>query len=326
MRIGIFGGDTANRTIDDVVNDARQAEADGFASYWLPQIFGMDAITTLAIVGREVPRLELGTAVVPTYPRHPMMLAQQALTAQAACDGRFVLGIGLSHQIVIENMFGMSFDKPARHMREYLSILAPLVHGHAVEYDGETLHAHGSVAVADAPPCPILLAALAPKMLEMAGAINCADATPPPVLLAALAPRMLELAGGTADGTITWMTGPATLSEHTIPSINAAANAVGKPPPRVCASLPVCVTDDISGARARAADEFAVYGMLPSYRAMLDREGAAGPADVAIVGDAATVSGAVEQLGEIGVTDFAPALFGSRADVGATREVLVGLL
>jgi 5,10-methylenetetrahydromethanopterin reductase len=300
MRIGIFGGDTANRTIDDVVNDARQAEADGFASYWLPQIFGMDAITTLAIVGREVPRLELGTAVVPTYPRHPMMLAQQALTAQAACDGRFVLGIGLSHQIVIENMFGMSFDKPARHMREYLSILAPLVHGHAVEYDGETLHAHGSVAVADAPPCPILLAALAPKMLEMAGAVG--------------------------DGTITWMTGPATLSEHTFPSINAAANAVGKPPPRVCASLPVCVTDDISGARARAADEFAVYGMLPSYRAMLDREGAAGPADVAIVGDAATVSGAVEQLGEIGVTDFAPALFGSRADVGATREVLVGLL
>jgi 5,10-methylenetetrahydromethanopterin reductase len=300
MRIGIFGGDTANRTIDDVVNDARAAETDGFAAYWLPQIFGMDAITTLAIVGREVPRVELGTAVVPTYPRHPMMLAQQALTTQAACDGRFLLGIGLSHQIVIENMFGMSFEKPARHMREYLSILAPLVRGHAVEFDGETLHAHGSVAVADAPPCPILLAALAPKMLELAGTVG--------------------------DGTITWMTGPATLAEHTIPSINAAANAVGKPPPRVCASLPVCVTDDVSGARARAADEFAVYGILPSYRAMLDREGAAGPADVAIVGDAATVKGAVEQLAEIGVTDFAPALFGSRSDRCATREVLVGLL
>jgi 5,10-methylenetetrahydromethanopterin reductase len=300
MRIGIFGGDTANRTIDDVVNDARAAETDGFAAYWLPQIFGMDAITTLAIVGREVPRVELGTAVVPTYPRHPMMLAQQALTTQAACDGRFLLGIGLSHQIVIENMFGMSFEKPARHMREYLSILAPLVRGHAVEFDGETLHAHGSVAVADAPPCPILLAALAPKMLELAGTVG--------------------------DGTITWMTGPATLAEHTIPSVNAAANAVGKPPPRVCASLPVCVTDDVSGARARAAEEFAVYGILPSYRAMLDREGAAGPADVAIVGGAATVKGAVEQLAEIGVTDFAPALFGSRSDRGATREVLVGLL
>ena len=300
MRIGMFGGDTANRTIDDVVNDARQTEADGFASYWLPQIFAMDAISTLAIVGREVPRLELGTAVVPTYPRHPMMLAQQALTTQAACGGRFVLGIGLSHQIVIENMFGLSFEKPARHMREYLSILAPLVHGAPADYDGETLHAHGSVAVADAPPCPILLAALAPKMLELAGAV--------------------------ADGTITWMTGPATLAEHTSPTINAAARAADRSAPRVCASLPVCVTDDASGARDRAAKEFAMYGMLPSYRAMLDREGAAGPADVAIVGDAAAVTGAVEQLAAIGVTDFAPALFGSHADRTATREVLVGLL
>jgi 5,10-methylenetetrahydromethanopterin reductase len=300
MRIGMFGGDTANRTIDDVVADAKQTEADGFASYWLPQIFGMDAISTLAIVGREVPRVELGTAVVPTYPRHPMILAQQALTTQAASGGRFVLGIGLSHQIVIENMFGMSFEKPARHMREYLSILAPLVRTGAADYDGETLRAHGTLNIADALPCPILLAALAPKMLELAGAV--------------------------ADGTITWMTGPATLADHTIPAITAAARAAGRPAPRVCASLPVCVTDDPAAARARAADEFAIYGTLPSYRAMLDREGVAGPADVAIVGDAATVTGAVDHLAEIGVTDFAPALFGSRADRTATREVLAGLL
>jgi F420-dependent oxidoreductase-like protein len=296
----MFGGDTANRTIDDVVADARQAETNGFASYWIPQIFGMDAITTLAIVGREVPRVELGTAVVPTYPRHPMMLAQQALTTQAASGGRFILGIGLSHQVVIEGMFGMSFEKPARHMREYLAILVPLIHGKEAAYDGETLHAHGTVSIANASPCPILLAALAPRMLELAGAV--------------------------ADGTITWMTGPATLADHTIPSINAAASAAGRAAPRVCASLPVCVTDDPSGARARAAEEFAVYGMLPSYRAMLDREGAAGPADVAIVGNPATVKDAVNHLAEIGVTDFAPALFGSRADRLATREVLVDLL
>jgi F420-dependent oxidoreductase-like protein len=296
----MFGGDTANRTIDDVVADARQAETNGFASYWIPQIFGMDAITTLAIVGREVPRVELGTAVVPTYPRHPMMLAQQALTTQAASGGRLILGIGLSHQVVIEGMFGMSFEKPARHMREYLAILVPLIHGEEAAYDGETLHAHGTVSIANASPCPILLAALAPRMLELAGAV--------------------------ADGTITWMTGPATLADHTIPSINAAASAAGRAAPRVCASLPVCVTDDPSGARARAAEEFAVYGMLPSYRAMLDREGAAGPADVAIVGNPATVKDAVNHLAEIGVTDFAPALFGSRADRLATREVLVDLL
>jgi len=301
MRIGMFGGDTANRTIDDVVADARRAESEGFASYWLPQIFGMDAISTLALVGREVPRVELGTAVVPTYPRHPMMLAQQSLTTQAACGGRFVLGIGLSHQIVIENMFGYSFDKPARHMREYLAILAPLIREpREVQFDGDTLHAHGSVNVADAPPCPILLAALAPRMLELAGAV--------------------------ADGTITWMTGPATLAEYTIPAINAAADAAGRAAPRVCASLPVCVTDDVDGARKRAADEFVMYGYLPSYRAMLDREGAAGPADVAIVGDASVVRDAVEHLAGIGVTDFAPALFGARSDRNATRELLASMV
>jgi F420-dependent oxidoreductase-like protein len=294
MRIGIFGGDTANRTIDDVVADARQAEVDGFASYWLPQIFGMDAISTLAIVGREVPRIDLGTAVVPTYPRHPMMLAQQALTTQAASGGRFVLGIGLSHQVVIEGMFGMSFEKPARHMREYLAILAPLVRGEAASFDGQTLSAHGAISVAGATPCPILLAALAPRMLELAGAV--------------------------ADGTITWMTGPATLADHILPSINKAARSAGRPDPRVCASLPVCITTDPSAARERAAKEFAVYNTLPSYRAMLDREGAEGPADVAIVGDTATVTDGINRLGDIGVTDFAPALF------TATREVLVSLL
>jgi F420-dependent oxidoreductase-like protein len=300
MRIGMFGGDTANRTIDAVVAAAKETEAAGFASFWLPQIFGMDAITVLAIVGREVPRLELGTAVVPTYPRHPMMLAQQALTTQAATGGRFVLGIGLSHQLVIEGMFGLSFEKPARHMREYLSILVPLVHGEDAHFAGETLTAHGSVNVADAPPCP--------------------------VLVAALAPRMLELAGTVADGTITWMTGPATLAAHTVPSIAKAARDAGRPEPRVCASLPVCVTADADAARARAAEEYSVYGMLPSYRAMLDREGAAGPADVAIVGDARTVRDAVSRLADIGVTDFAPALFGSRDEARATRDTLAELL
>jgi F420-dependent oxidoreductase-like protein len=300
MRIGMYGGDTANRTIDAVVAAARETEAAGFASFWLPQIFGMDAITLLAVVGRAVPRLELGTSVVPTYPRHPMMLAQQALTTQAATGGRFVLGIGLSHQIVIEGMYGLSFEKPARHMREYLSILVPLVHGEDAQFAGETVSAHGSLNVADAPPCP--------------------------VLVAALAPRMLALAGTVADGTVTWMTGPATLEEHIIPSITKAARDAGRAAPRVCVSLPVCVTDDAGAARARAAEEFSVYGMLPSYRAMLDREGAAGPADVAIVGDAQTVRDAVARLADIGVTDFAPVLFGARDQARATREVLANLL
>src|SRR5437764_8105877 len=134
MRIGIFGGASLSGTIDSIVDAARTVEQQGFSTYWLPQIFGVDALTTLAVVGREVPRIELGTAVVPTYPRHPAMLASQALTTAAASTGRFVLGIGLSHQVVVEGMWGMSYDKPARHMREYLAILLPLLREGNVSY------------------------------------------------------------------------------------------------------------------------------------------------------------------------------------------------
>src|SRR6478609_1740709 len=138
MRIGIFAGDTAGRTIDDVVAEAQAAADDGYASYWIPQIFGMDALTVLAVVGREVPRIELGTAVVPTYPRHPMTLAQQALTVQAIIGNRLALGIGLSHQIVVEGIWGLSFEKPVRHMREYLEVVTSLVRTGQVSFDGET--------------------------------------------------------------------------------------------------------------------------------------------------------------------------------------------
>ncbi len=300
MRIGIFGGDTQGQGIDQIIGAARAAEAQGFASYWLPQIFGLDAITTLAIVGREVPRIELGTAVVPTYPRHPTMLASQALTTAAASGGRFTLGIGLSHQIVVEMMWGLSYDKPARHMREYLSILLPMLRDGNVSFAGETLTANSPLVVTDRQPVP--------------------------VMIAALAPRMLELAGGTADGTITWMTGPNTLGDYIVPNINAAAERAGKPTPRVGASLPVMITNDPDEARTRAATDFAVYGTLPSYRAMLDKEGASGPADVAIVGDEATVGKAVGAIADAGVTDFVAAEFGSSDEQTRTRDFLRTLL
>jgi F420-dependent oxidoreductase-like protein len=300
MRIGIFGGDTAGRSLDDTIAGARAAHEEGFISFWLPQIFGAEALTSLAVVGREVPDIYLGTSVVPTYPRHPMVLAQQALTVQQATGNRFMLGIGLSHQVVIEGMHGMSFDKPARHMREYLSILMPLLRGENVNFEGTTL--------------------------TFRGGINVAGASAPPVLLAALAPRMLELAGSVADGTVTWMTGPATLESYIIPSIRAAAEKAGKREPAVAASLPICVTSDPDGARQRAAKDFEVYGILPSYRAMLDREGAAGPADVAIVGDEATVAKEVQRLADTGITDFAAAQFGSVEEHERTRALLKSLL
>ena len=301
MRIGIFGGEVAGAGgFDDVAASAREAADQGFASFWIPQVFGTDALTTLAIVGREVPGIELGTAVVPTYPRHPMMLAAQALTTQAASGGRLALGIGLSHQIVIEGMYGLSFDKPLRHMREYLQILIPLVHDGSVSFTGETLTSNGS--------------------------LNIPGATPFPILVAALGPKMLELAGTVADGTITWMTGPATLESHTVPAITKAAEEAGCSTPRVCAGLPIAVTDDPAAARERAAKVFSIYDTLPSYKAMLDREGAGGPADVAIVGDETAVRDGIQQLADAGATDLLAVEFAPKDERPRTRELLRSLV
>jgi 5,10-methylenetetrahydromethanopterin reductase len=299
MRIGIFGG-TGKASVDDVVRAAAETERAGFASYTLPQIFGLDALGMLAVIGREVPRIELLTGVVPTYSRHPLTMAQQALTVQAASNGRFALGIGLSHQMVIENMFGLSFAQPVRHMREYLSILVPLLRAGKADVDGETVSTHAALDVPDLPPVPVLVAALGPKMLELAGTV--------------------------ADGTVTWMTGPATLAAHTVPTISAAAERAGRPAPRIATSLPICLTGDPDAARERAAKDFQVYGFLPSYRAMLDREGAAGPADVAIVGDEPTVRSGLARLADAGVTDFVASIFGPRADRDATRALLQSML
>ncbi len=307
MNIGIFGGIAGTGSIDDVVDDVRTAHEQGFLSYWVPQIFGWDALTLLAVVGRETaPQggetgIELGTSVVPTYPRHPAMLAAQALTTQAAAGGRFTLGIGLSHQPVIEHMFGMSFDKPVRHLREYLDILMPLLNGENVSANGETLSANLGLDIPDPQPVP--------------------------VMVAALGPQMLKLAGGRTAGTITWMTGHATIAAHTKPALDDAASTAGNPTARIVCGLPVCVTSDVDGTRERASQVYAIYGQLPSYRAMLDREGAEGPADIAIIGDEDHVIERIRALDAAGVTDFAASEFGTSADDQTrTRDVLRSLL
>jgi F420-dependent oxidoreductase-like protein len=297
MRLGLFFSPSS---FDGFVDDVRDAHERGFASVWTPQVFSFDPLTLLAAAGREVPEIELGTSVVPTYPRHPMTLAAHALTTQAATGNRVQLGIGLSHQVVVENMWGYSFDKPARHMREYLDVLLPLLRGEAVTYEGKTLKAMGGLSIA--------------------------DAAAPPVLLAALAPRMLQLAGAVADGTVTWMVGPRTLADHIVPSITSAAEEAGRPAPRVAVGLPVCVTDDVAKAREAAANIFSVYNNLPSYRAMLDKEGAEGPADVAIVGNEAEVAKAVQTLDDNGATDFAAAIYGDATEEARTRDLLSSLL
>ncbi|HEY6622995.1 MAG TPA: TIGR03564 family F420-dependent LLM class oxidoreductase [Acidimicrobiales bacterium] len=299
MRIGVMID--VGQPIDDVIAQVDGLRTAGLDSVWSSQIFGYDALTLLAVVGREVPDIELGTAVVPTYPRNPVMLAGQALTVQAATGGRLTLGVGLSHEVVIENVFGQSFDRPARHMREFLSILTPLLMGEQVAFTGETLRAatFGGLEV---------------------------EAPAPPVLVAALGPTMLGLAARLASGTVTWMTGPSTIESHIVPVIGSAAAEAGRGEPRIAVGLPVCVTTDIAAAKEKAAVLFAIYGGLPSYRAMLDREEAEGPADVAIVGSEDEVAARVRRLADIGATDFIGAPFGTAEEINASIGALAGLV
>ncbi len=301
MRIGIHGGlsGRADNAFDDLLASARQAHDAGL-SWWVPQLSDVEALGAMAVVGREVPGLPMGTAVVPTWPRHPVVMAMEALTVQAATGGRLVLGIGLSHQMVIESMYGVSWVKPVQHMREYLEVLMPLLHGEGVDHRGEAFRVQ-------------------------AGPVRVPGADPPPVVVAALGPQMLHVAGRLADGTVLWMVGPKTLADHIVPTITETASQAGRTAPRVVVGLPVSVTADVDASRQRAARGFAIYDQLPSYKAMLDREGVSGPADVAIVGDEEVVAAALRQLFDLGATEVAAAIFGSSEERARTIEVLKGL-
>lgn len=304
MHLGIFDATVGSGgTIDEIIASAASAREDGFASWWQPQIFGFETLTLLALVGREVPDIALGTAVVPVQPRHPVTMAAEALTVQAAAGAdRLTLGVGLSHQMVIESMFGLSYAKPARYMGEYLAALMPLLGERSVSVTGESISVSAGLQLPEGIPAPS-------------------------VLVAALGPRMLHLAGTMTDGTVTWMTGPKTLETHIVPSIRSAAAGAGRPEPRVVACLPTCVTDDPDAERARVAKVFEIYGFLPSYRAMLDREGAAGPADVAIVGDEESVRTQIQSLASIGISEFVAVDYSTDAERKArTRSLLQTLL
>lgn len=282
MRIGMMSSAINGGTIDDIVAEARQAKEFGAHTFWSSQIFGHDALTALAVVGREVPGIELGTAVIPTYPRHPWVMAQQALSTTAVINSRgdssLCLGIGLSHRIVVESMWGLSYEKPVRHLREYLSVLMPLLEGKPVKFEGEEY--------------------------RVQGALDARGSSRPSVVVAALGPQMLRVTGALADGTSTWCVGPKVLEELTIPTLRQAAADAGKADPRVVCALPVCVTDDVAASRARASQVFAVYDTLPSYKTMMDREGVDGPGGLAICGTEDEVREQIAHLAAIGVTDF----------------------
>lgn len=290
--------------VDSHVQAAVDAEGDGFDGCWYGQVFGADVLTVIALAGQKTSRIELGTSVVPTYVRHPTIMAQQALTVQAATGGRFTLGLGLSHAPVVQGMWGLSYERPAVHMREYLNVLQPLMTDGMVSFSGEMFRVNAQANV----PTP----------------------APPQVMIAALAPVMLKMAGERTSGTITWMVGPKTLETHILPRLTRAAADAGRPQPRLVVNLPVAVTDDPDTARQRAANLFAVYGALPNYRRMLDIEGAGGPKDLAIVGNEAQVEQQLRNVASAGATEFVassfPADSDAKASLARTRALLKSLI
>lgn len=279
MRIGINGsGLLARPDIPTITSDIVAMEAKGFDSYWLAQTGLVDALTALAVAGEGTSKITLGTAVIPTWPRHPQALAAQALTTQAATGGRTVLGIGLGHEVAVEGSWRMKWEKPIRHMLDYLDILQPLLEEGTADHTGEVWSFLGEYArpTTDAPS----------------------------VMLAALGDQMLKIAGKRTDGTILWCVGPKTLEQQIVPKINDAAASADRPTPSVVCSLPVWVTDDAEAARAMVAKTLTIYGQLPSYRAMLDIEGVEGPADISLIGTAEQVKEGVATIAASGATDF----------------------
>lgn len=274
----MVGGQSFGGTLEDLVGWGRDLEARGFDTLWIPHVFGLDAITVAAIVGRETRRIEIGTSVVPTQPRHPTAMAQQAVTASLASNGRFTLGVGLSHPPVIEKMLGLSYARRVAHMREYVEVLQPMLEGKPVRFSGSEFAVDFPTRFPSSPRVPLLLAALGD--------------------------RMLELAGSRTDGTLLWMVGPRTIESHIAPKLLAAAAAAGRPSPRIVAGVHVALVSDAAAARTKLEQMLGMYRMMPSYAAMLDRERATSIADVALVGDEALIDAGLRRLRDLGVTDF----------------------
>jgi len=290
----MVGGTSQKTGLEGLITRAKDLESRGFATMWIPHVFGLDPIIASAAIGRETSRIELGTAVVPTYPRHPTALAQQAITAGIACQGRFTLGIGLSHPAVIEGMLGLSYARRAAHMREYMEVMGPMLRGEPVKFEGDEFRVNFPLDVPDAQPVPIIIAALGEHMLKIAGRY--------------------------ADGTITWTTGPRTIEHHIGPKLRAAARDAGRPEPRIVAGMHIVLTSDTEAANEHVGKMLTMYGSMPSYRAMLDIEGAEGPDDLALIGDEKALDAKLERLRDIGVTDFEASIVAT--DGGAEERTL----
>ncbi len=288
-------------TVDRVGDDLEQVEALGYDSAWMPGIpNGPDVLTLFAATASRTSRIEIGPAIVSAHGRHPVALASQALTTHDALNGRLTLGIGVSHRRIVEDFLGLDYSHPAQYMTEYLQVLLPLLRGEKADYAGQLLRTSFRLDVAS-------------------------PAAVPSVFIAAVGPKMLDVAGAYTDGAATWMVGLRTLAEQTVPLVHAAAARTGRPDPRILASLPIALTNDNETAAAWAAEEFGMYGRLPAYKAVLEREGLDSAAGIAIHGDEATLTKAVARLGDIGVTDLQITPFGDDEARRRTIDFLVTL-
>ena len=285
MRIGLMIGPERGRYREKVaklVADAEAAEAAGFTSIWVPQIPNdFDALTAVALMGRATSRIEIGTAVVPLQSRHPVAMAQQALSTQAVCEGRLTLGVGPSHNWIVEDMFGLPYERPARLVRDYVEVLNAAFAGPApVDVENDSYRVHNPIDITDIVPTPILLAALAPVMLR--------------------------IAGEQASGTILWMADERAIADHIAPRITKAAEEAGRPPPRIVAGIPValCPTDDVEAARARANQLLGHAEYSPNYERLLEHGDATDVGDLLVAGDESAVVKRLRSFRDAGATDL----------------------
>lgn len=277
MRVSVFMQEHSD--LGEAVEGIVALEAAGVRRVWIWNIFGLDAMVLAAVAGGRTERIEIGTAIVPTYPRHPYAMMQEALSVQAACGGRFTLGVGTSHEPVVATMFGIPFERPVRHIREYVTVCRQLARGPA-SFGGELYKVN----------VPLLVK----------GATGGLD-----VMVSALSPQMLRVGGEVSDGVITWLAGPAYIGGTAVPAVAAGAARADRPPPPVVAVIPVVVTDDVAAARETAARELAMYGALPFYRRLLDAEGAAQPEDVAVIGSEDAVADTIAEFDAAGTAEVA---------------------
>ena len=302
MRLGLMIGSDKERARSErlagLLADGQAAESAGFTSFWIPQVPGyLDAMTAIALLGRVTDRIEIGTAVIPIQTRHPVAMAQQALTTQLACSGRFALGLGPSHDWIVDGQLGLSYERPVHLVRNYLQVLGAAFSGPgSVDIENDSYRVHSPFDVAD--PMPM------------------------PVLLAALGPAMLRIAGEQASGTILWMADERAIHDHVAPRINSAATDAGRPTPRIVAGVPVtlCSNGDVDDARAYASEVLGHAHFSPNYVRLLEHGDAADVGDTMAAGDEQAVLARLLRYRDAGVTDLAVRIVPLGADANSRTQ------